>query len=219
MEQRKLIAVIIGVSVIVGLSTLTLLGLQSETTGLRWSLSEGDDIYLNITTYAQNLQNATFEIENPESFIALNNTVIRIKILELPQIPHFVVVNIFVEEVIGEANISMAFTNGSNLPDEPSIYLSDLFTSTILPVGNWNLIDELFQNEDPNPPFMQSWYFSRLFESHMEFGYTLYGPDYANGWKANVSLDTGIPFAAEYWSINAVEEFSYHLIFTLNITS
>lgn len=219
MKRKRAVTIGIVLCTIAVLSAVLVVGPLIEPSGLRWAVTEGDEIKFSVMVFAWNLGNATGEFDDPMSFAAMNNTVIRVTILHLPDIPLHINSDSFLTEVVGRMNITMVFENGSEIPEEPHDDLTKLISSTILPVGNWELIDAMFRDEDPNPPFMQTWYFSRLHEEHMEFGYTYYGPDYSGGWKSNISLDTGVPMVAERWSWVPVSQYTYRFVVRLDETS
>ncbi len=154
-------------------------------------------------------------VECPLSFAPLNNTRIITTVSCLPDLPGLTDANSFATDVIIQTKTEVSLENGTELSERYDDALVSLISLTLLPVGDWSLIDSLYEDEDPEPPFMKTWYIAKQHTSSFEIGYTSYGPDYASGWNGNLSLTTGLPYSANLWAWNAVESFSWILTITL----
>lgn len=191
-------------------------GSKVDSSRLRWGVSEGVQYVYVVNVSGFNMTGVSNDsVECPLSFASLNNTRIITTVSCLPDLPRLTDANSFATDIIVQTKTEVSFENGTELSERYDEALVSLISLTLLPVGDWSLIDSLYQDEDPEPPFMKTWYIAKQRTSSFEIGYTSYGPDYASGWSGNLSLTTGLPNSANLYAWNAVESFSWTLTITL----
>jgi len=191
-------------------------GSKVDSSRLRWGVNEGVQYVYVVNVSGFNMTGISNDsVECPLSFASLNNTRIITTVSGLPDLPGFTDANSFATDVIIQAKFEVGLENGTELSERYDEALVSLISLTLLPIGDWSLIDSLYQDEDPEPPFMKIWYIAKQHTGSFEIGYTSYGPDYASGWSGNLSLTTGLPNSANLYAWNAVESFSWILTITL----
>lgn len=157
---------------------------------LQWGVEEGDKFSYSIEAAAG------YYVGNYEHpCIELNNTIVVFEITNLPAIPLFCNREIFCESIVDTPKASVAFENGSNLDSDSANVLTTLFSNSLLPIGDWSLIDGFYYDQARGGlgvPVQDPW-FSRFEGSTFLFGEIHITCTGAPGWEAEISLEDGIP--------------------------
>jgi len=193
-----------------------LLATGTESSNLQWGVQVGDRYLYEIHVFGHNVtriynpgNDSYSETDATLLWSPMNNTRIYVTVSHLPVLPSLVDAETFADDIINYQKTEVEFENGSALPPQFSMCYVDLTSRTFLPTGNWTLLDALYQDSSPDPPFMKTWYLSVLDNASFYLGYTLYGPDYADGWGGNVTLTTGVPLSSRFWAWDAIEHYQY----------
>jgi hypothetical protein len=217
-RKRGLAILLVGLLVVTMAFAVYILefGSKVDSSRLRWGVSEGVQYVYVVNVSGFNMTGTYNDsVECPLSFAPLNNTRIITTVSYLPDLPGLTDANSFATDVIVQTKNEVNFENGTELSERYDEALVSLISLTLLPIGDWSLIDSLYQDENPEPPFMKTWYIAKQHTSSFKIGYMSYGPDYASGWNGNLSLTTGLPNSANLHAWNAVESFSWTLKITL----
>ena len=194
---------------------------KMDSSRLYWGVDVGTQFTYVVQVFGYNMtyvyipENDTYsKVESSLFMMPLNNTRIIVTISNLPQLPVLTDANSFAEDVIPKIKTHVCFENGTAILQQLAILMTSLTSNILLPIGDWVLLDALYQDEDPDSPMMKTWYISKQHADSFEIGYTNYGPDYASGWSGNISQSTGIPIVGNIWRWNAIEEYSYSVYIT-----
>lgn len=180
---------------------------------LVWSIDIGDEFIYQVETSHFVVDN--FYNISSHDITAINNTRIRMVITSLPDIPQMINGELFITEVINLTKTHCSFENGSEIT--PSCYnvINTLLSATILPTGDWMLLDRLYPDE-VSDAFYPGEFTSALHDDYFLFGYELWPIDAILRWSANVTLDNGIPLrAVDYTDFSGSTGIKN--IFTLNL--
>ena len=178
----------------IGVAALFFGECQKPTSNLAWSVEIGEEFIYEIQTkgiYSESNFDLSLGIA---LFSAMNNTRIRMVITSLPDLPSMIDGDTFAAEVINQPKTHCVFENGSELPTSYDD-INNLLSSTILPTGDWFLLDWCLENEI-DKAFFPGVYVSELREDHFFLGWELWPGDALFKWSANVTLETGVPFIA-----------------------
>ncbi len=200
MRRSVLGAAIIVVSVL-GV-TGGVLVLYNQSAGLHWAVESGTEI-----TYAVKVSGFTEYWPFNGSLYApphveLNNTFVTIRIDSLPEIPAFLNGGTFAESILSNVKTSitgpLVYMNGTEVVSVDYLFLNNLLSQSILPVGNWPFIDSLYPDILESDPLCDT-YFSSLNTSFV-IGHRTYLYDAGSGWSATVDMTTGLPTNATVWA-------------------
>ncbi|MHA2380422.1 MAG: hypothetical protein ACXADS_14200, partial [Candidatus Thorarchaeota archaeon] len=149
---------------------------QIPTSNLAWSVEIGEEFIYEIQTKGIHFE-SNFDLTPVIALIsAMNNTRIRMVITSLPDLPPMVDGYTFAAEVINQPRTHCVFENGSELPTSYDD-INNLLSSSLLPTGDWHLLDWCFENE-VDDAFFPGVYISELREDHFFLGYELWPGDY-----------------------------------------
>ncbi|MHA2264404.1 MAG: hypothetical protein ACXAEN_18580 [Candidatus Thorarchaeota archaeon] len=189
-----------------------------DATGMFWDVSEGDHFRyhalvhgFNHTTLYHSGNGSPYESDSPLTLEWLNDTVILVTIADLPSLPSSVSSESFISEVILQHKTSVVFENETPLPLGDSYFIASLVSQAIFPVGDWDLIDQLFDNSIPGDEIIGSWYSSSLEAGSLWMNYTFKGPDYGSDWSVNWSTAHGKAHTILYDYWNLVEDVSLRI--------
>jgi hypothetical protein len=202
MRRSVLGAVIIVVSIL-GVSGGVLV-LYNQSAGLHWAVESGTEITyaVRVTGFTEFMatMNASFSL--PPHHAELNNTFVTIRIDSLPEIPAFLNGGTFAESILSNVKTSitgpLVYMNGSEVVSVDYLFLNNLLSQSILPVGNWPFIDSLYPDISESDPLCDT-YFSSLNTSFV-IGHRTYLYDAGSGWSATVDMTTGLPTNATVWA-------------------
>jgi hypothetical protein len=171
---------------------------------LSWNIEEGDSYVFNITSF-----NGYF-----------NNTVIIVNVTALPQFSDYYTSGSFTSSIIETSKIEVRYENGSELGGY-DYFVRNLLSKTILPCGEWDLIDSLYVNPENatfGPTCSLSGYISKLESDYFVLGYETVDFDSSSGWNADISLETGLPFYIQYWDYDDFHDHTYSIHMETRIT-
>ena len=176
--------------------------LYNQSAGLHWGVELGDEITyaVRVTGFSEYWPfNGSF---SPPYHVELNNTYVTIRIDSLPEIPSFPNGAAFAEGILSYVKTSITgpleYMNGTEVVSVDYLFLNNLISQSILPVGNWPFIDSLYPDISESDPLCDT-YFSSLNTSFM-IGHRTYLYDAGSGWYATVDMSTGLPTNATVWA-------------------
>jgi hypothetical protein len=172
---------------------------------LSWNIEVGDSFTYNVVSYDDYIE---------------NNTKIIANITALPQYWIIKSAKSFTSSIIEVSKVEVFFENGSELGGY-DYYFRMLLSKTILPCGEWDLLDSLYVDpEDTSfgPTSVLSGYISKLESDYFLLGHEAVDFDSSSGWNAHISLETGLPFYFQYWKYDQFDPITNPLIFETRVT-
>jgi hypothetical protein len=154
---------------------------------LNWNVEVGDQFSYSVEALGYDF------FEKPCT--VLNNSIVVFEITSLPNIPLYCDRNDFTDSIVDESKVIVTFDNGTNLDSECASVLTRLFSSSLLPIGDWSYIDGLYYDRARGglgAPVQDPWY-SRLSRDSFHFGAIAISCVGAYGWSAVISLEDGVP--------------------------
>ncbi len=194
MTRNRIVVSILIVIILVAFGAIVVLvgNQRRSSSNLSWNVEVGESFIYEVECFY-------WDSSSNDSVFAqlalLNHTHIRMEIVSLPQIPSEIDRSIFSTEVINHTKAHCSFENNSELPVNYYDDINQLLSSSILPVGDWYLLDWCFADET-SEAFYPGTYISKLQMNHFTIGYELWAGDALLEWSANVTLEDGIPQAA-----------------------
>jgi hypothetical protein len=177
-----------------------------------WGVSVGDKFLysINVSHYEHN----EYYGYTYSNYLSLDGEQLIIQITELPNVAGLVSSSTFQSQVVEMYKISCRFSNGTELPDEfPNEFATNIgkpLSQSILPLGDWTLIDRFFLDEFPvidAPVVDRSGTVTqcasfRLNES-MYLGSKMLVSIFPNIatyiWEGWTAFDTGVPLVAKFY--------------------
>ena len=156
---------------------------------LHWGVEVGNQYSYSVEALGSNFY------DKPCS--ALNNSIVVFEITNLPSIPRYCDRIRFIDSIVDETKVSVTFDNGTSLNSECDNILTRLFSNSLLPIGDWGYIDDLYHDRARGglgAPVQDPWY-SRLSRDSFHFGEVHITCVGAPGWTAEISLEDGVPIA------------------------
>ncbi len=181
----------------------------TESSNLSWDIEIGDEFTYEVSYLSfDNVDTHQWET-NPlghEHWRIPDNVTILVKISSLPDIPVFLTSDSFVNEIVKFQKVEVMLTNGSSLPDNTGVEVTDSISSLFLPIGGWGLLDlfyldsglsehNLVEGQEYHSKIISSDVFLFEFLHYVSFA----SPGKAHpggtggGWRGNISMLTGVP--------------------------
>jgi len=203
LKRSALLAVAIAVTFVVGVGVLVAMRpAPIATPDFEWGVHIGDSFRYEIAIHgnyplAGRLSHQTFE-----EMLLINGTTIRANVTSLPPLDGITNSSSFFSEVVNVSKVICVFDNGSEIHNDTEAILVPAISGCILPIGGWQYIDSLYQDEIPYFSSSLQLMVSRLYPDHFFFGYILSNNIDSNwGWYGNVSLSNGAPISV-MWKNN-----------------
>lgn len=211
-RQRRLMALVLVVILVGSVSILAFSLVGTFESPFYWGVSVGDEILysINVSHYEHN----EYYGYTYSNYLSLDGEQLIVQITELPNVAGLVSSSTFQSQVVEMYKISCRFSNGTELPDEfPNEFATNIgkpLSQSILPLGDWTLIDRFFLDEFPviaAPDVDRSGSVThcasfRLNES-MYFGSRKLLSIFPNIatyiWEGWTAFDTGVPLVARFY--------------------
>lgn len=160
---------------------------------LRWGVKAGMEFSYRIEYRYQNQTDYNVHHHVALRLLPLNNTEVVFKVARLPWIPIALSADEFAS-LIEQTKCSVRFANGSAVAEDYSEVLISLFSSCLLPVGDWTYLDELFV--DRIHLMEQNYiYVSRIEGKSFIIGNIRKTYHEKAGWSGFVNMSTGVPIS------------------------
>jgi hypothetical protein len=205
MTGKKPLAVIIVALVFGSAVAVSFIGVYDSP--FYWGLEVGDEFLysIEVSLSETNIYYGTSQ----EYYTSLNATQIIVQITDLPNITGWISHQSFLPNVVLSEKITCRFSNGSAIP---LIFMDSLtvpLSQSLLPLGDWNMIDNFYHDQFPNytHPEVDSartltHYASTLLEDRIYFGsrelLSIFPNVATYTWEGWSDLETGIPLLAIY---------------------
>ncbi len=116
-----------------------------------WEVSVGDEFLYSINvSHHETVDYYGYTYSN---YLSLDGEQLIVQITELPNVAGFVSSSSFQSQVVEMSKISCRFSNGTYLPNEyPNEFATNIgkpLSQSILPLGDWTLIDRFYLDEFP----------------------------------------------------------------------
>nr|KXH74677.1 MAG: hypothetical protein AM325_12510 [Candidatus Thorarchaeota archaeon SMTZ1-45] len=206
---------------IVAAGSVALMVMSSTT--MQWQVSEGDTLSFAVEVEGFvrvfDPSNGSIWNDSEAPYWYLNGSSFTVKINDLPALASDFTSDTFVDRVIEHTKTSLIspieLVNNTELPSEDYLFLNDLISHSILPVGGWTSIDGFYP--DTTDMYQCDTYLSSSGLSTFSIGYRTYNIDAGHGWNATLNMSTGVPFQATVWASQFYGStwFSYSIRVTL----
>jgi len=220
--------IVLTIIAIISLSTITFQVLQNQQgvilsgSNLTWAVNEGDEF-----SFSVNVEGSESSWMGEQTYYEYNwsSENIIIQILELPEIPSTIDKNTFIVDILGPVKVQCLSTD---IPGNYSSLLVSLLSKFLLPVGSWDVLDKMFDDNLPlegnpwteNLEFDTDYFAGNLTESNFymaQIRFTEYFPNWSTvRWKGWSSLDIGLPEYATY--INSAPMCTSSSSFSMSVT-
>ncbi len=159
--------------------------------GLHWGVNESSKY-----SYEFSIVGFKFEsgIPYPIPFFELNNTLVSVNITSLPEIVEFNSTE-FTEKVVVQDKVDCT----TILPEYDIQELEEIISSCILPVGDWQLLDDFYPDpvDYENKTFYRT-YLSLWNETHFWFSHETILVNSGEIWSCFLDIVTGVPTEIVY---------------------
>ncbi|MFW9921397.1 MAG: hypothetical protein ACFFED_17485 [Candidatus Thorarchaeota archaeon] len=219
-QDRKTIAALLLVVVTISSLSIVVIGPVLDVKGFEWAVDEGLTLLVNITVSAY----ANYSMSIPE--LSYNRTTswanVSFILNHLIPLSSYTSQEEFILEVVEAIKVSCS---ENDFPENYSLLLTRLLSYFIIPVGEWQWLDDIFNDE-----YNGSYYYSDETEIHYV---TRFDADqflfqkverepvfpnwYTNSWSGWINMSTGIPSFALFSSSKPDCTGSSSLI--MNVTS
>lgn len=214
-------------SAILLITVITVAGIAfviMPSSGMQWFIQEGDT--LSFTVEVEGFVrvfdplNSSLWTDSPTPYMYLDGTSIAVEVSDLPVPVSGFTSDSFANLVIEHTKCSLTFpielVNGTELPAEEHLFLNELVSRSLLPIGGWTGIDA-FYPDVPDSIFQCDTYLSSSDLSTFSIGHRVYNIDAGHGWNATLDMNTGVPVQATTWASQyyGSQWFSYSITVTL----
>ena len=158
---------------------------------LSWGVEVNDTYTFDIGTWGESY-GGTYTSSQVHP---LNGTSITVIVTYLPAFDAVHDAESFSSEIIFRNKVTCTFVNGTALDEWANTTLCRVISGSILPIGDWSSLDQLFPGDTPS-----SWnpgedaIATVLFNTRFLIEYKWWGSiDGFGGWRGNVTLSTGAP--------------------------
>ncbi|MHA1768334.1 MAG: hypothetical protein ACTSV3_00575 [Candidatus Thorarchaeota archaeon] len=190
---------------IVAIGSVALVMMSSTT--MQWQVHEDDTLsfIVEVEGFARvfDPSNTSIWTDTAAPYWYLNGSSFTVRVNDLPSLVSDFTSDSFANHVIEHTKSSLTspvvLVNGTELPNEECLFLNELISHSILPVGGWNKLDELYPDV-PVSMYQCNTYLSSMNSSTFSIGHRAYNIDAGQGWNAIVNMSTGIPIQATVWA-------------------
>ncbi len=124
----------------------------------------------------------------------LNGTTIEANITSLPSVDEISDADSFLSNIVQTVKVHCNFANGTELASGSNNTISNSVSACLLPIGNWSVLDLLFEDELPGWEPGAEYYASKLNNTHFVFECLSCGSyDDSIKWTSEISLENGVP--------------------------
>lgn len=188
-------AVVITSLIIVG---VVFIDLPSHS--LYWHVHEGDEFTFSIV-YRLETNGSLTDPDYLNAWLApLNDTVVTFRVVDLPRIPPKLSADSFTELIVSHIKSNCTFVNGTAVPEPYNTTLNTLFSSALMPNGDWDFIDGLFNDTLDMEHLTEEIQYEYAAWSHDNIFYMIYNGnsiDEMRGWWCHIDMNTGLPIMIE----------------------
>ena len=172
---------------------------------MRWAMHNGFSMSFIVHVsgfHMDPLDSSTYDETTPQYWF-LNNTNFVVQISDLPPLESGFTSESFASQILEHLKTSLILpiisANGTELPSSNYLFLNELVSHSLLPVGGWDMIDS-FYPDDPEFPYQCDTYLSSNTTTSFLIGHRVYNTDAGFGWNATVDLERGFPLQATTWA-------------------
>ncbi len=198
--RKRKYKIICAATVTVVLLVLAVTFVRIPEHSLYWHIDKGDEFTFSIIYHLDMNESLT----DPEYFKpwlrSLNETSVTFQVIDLPHIPPSLNADNFIDLIMGPIKSSCTFVNGTAVPEPYNSTLNTLFSSSLLPAGDWDFIDSLFNESSDMENTTEELQYEYTAWSHNNMFYMTYN-GYSNsemrGWWCHIDMNTGLPVMIE----------------------
>jgi hypothetical protein len=178
---------------------------------LSWGVGVGESFQYEIRAWGY----SDFGSVSIGQVVPLNSTSITVTVTDLPTFDTVHSTDAFASEVIFKNKVNCSFINGTALSEWANITLSKMLSGSILPIGNWSVLEALFPDTTPDFTPNGESIVTIFYDTWFVIKYVWYGSfDDGGSWTGYVSQSTGVP-ANILWSYHHGVDTSLQIELTL----
>ncbi len=164
--------------------------LGGNASELYWAVEIGDEFEYSVFHMSSTSEHGVANI----SYLQLNRSLVVFEITSLPEIPLVMDETTYIDSIIDQIKCEVRFENGSDIPAEFRNDCILLFSHYLLPVGDWDYTDSLF-DYDPSYNIGETVYDYLGYQGDGVFIIGHIGSEHhgSEGWKGNVNMTSGVP--------------------------
>ncbi|MHA2024570.1 MAG: hypothetical protein ACW98U_01620 [Candidatus Thorarchaeota archaeon] len=153
----------------------------------------------------------------------LDGEQIIVRLKTLPNVTGLVSDSIFLSDIVLMSKISLQFSNGTAIPPELAVNLRPPLSQSILPLGNWNMIDSFFLDVFPALDYSEvdtsTHYAGYKLNESFYFGSRILKSIWPNiatdKWEGWTDLDSGVPLNAIFYKAYPSCMYQFYLTVTM----